>query len=80
MNELSFLFQKMITVRLKNRIIFVITCFVTTTELFIHFTYLAKNLVTQWIEVTATGLEPTTTPFINEHSTKELLARSRREI
>ena len=47
--ELSFLFQRTITVRLKNRIIFVLTCFVTKTELFIHFTYLAKNLVIAWI-------------------------------
>ena len=47
--ELSFLFQKKITVRLKNKIIFVLTCFVEKTKLFIHFTYLAKNLVIVWI-------------------------------
>ena len=35
--------------RLKNRIIFVLTCFVTKTKLFIHFTYLAKYLVIVWI-------------------------------
>ena len=49
MKELIFLSQKMITVRLKNRILFVLTCFVTKTELFIHFTYLAKNLMIVWI-------------------------------
>ena len=35
MKELSFLFQKTITVRLKNKIVFVLTCFITKTELFI---------------------------------------------
>ena len=49
MKELSFLSQKMIMAKLKNRIIFVLMCFVMKTELFTHFTYLDKNLVTQWI-------------------------------
>ena len=42
MKELSFLFQKKVTVRWKNKIIFALTGFVTKTELFIHFTYLTN--------------------------------------
>ena len=41
--ELSFPSQKIIIARLKNRIIFVLTCFVMKTKLFTHFIYLAQN-------------------------------------
>ena len=43
MKELSFLSQKKIIARLKNKIIFVLTCFVVKIKLFTHFTYLAKK-------------------------------------
>ena len=49
MKELRFPSQKIIIVSLKNKTIFVLTCFVTKTKLFTHFTYLAKHLVTQRI-------------------------------
>ena len=49
MMGLSFRFQKAITVLLRNKIILVLMCFVMKTELFIHFAYLAKNLVIVWI-------------------------------
>ena len=49
MKELNFQFQEKITVRLKDRIIFLLVFFAMVTKLSIHFTYLVKNLVILWI-------------------------------